>query len=235
VDIQTRPAGRTGALPQAGTPGSFWLQQNLALVIRLSVILAIVILAAVSWAIWSNHRNDEASAAFSQAMDIYDSPLKQPGEPNMPDITTYADAAARAKAVNPIFLGIADKYSWTKAGANARYFAGLTDEDMGDTAAAEKNLKMAADKHDANLAALAKMSLASLYLTTGRRDQSAKLYRDLIAHPTTTVSADAARLALAASEETTNPQDARLLYAKIKDTAKDTVAGEIATQKLSGK
>ena len=233
--MQTRTAGRTGTVSKAGVSGSLWIEQNMALVIRLSVILAILILAAVSWAIWSNNRNVQASAAFSAAMDIYDSPLKQPGEPAMPDITTYANASERGKAVNPLFLQIAEKYSFTKAGANARYFAGLTDEDMGNNQAAEANLKLAAAKHDSNLAALARMSLASLYLTTGRHDQAATIYRDLIDHPTTTVSANAARLALAASEEISNPQDARLLYAKIKDSAPKTVAGEIATQKLSGK
>jgi predicted negative regulator of RcsB-dependent stress response len=235
VDIQTRTAGRTGSAPQAGFSGSLWLEQNIALVIRLSVAVAILILAAVSWAIWSNNRNAKASAAFSAAMDIYDSPLKQAGEPAMPDITTYANASERGKAVNPLFLQIAQQYSHTKAGANARYFAGLTDEDMGNNQAAEQNLKLAAAKHDSNLAALASMSLASLYLTTGRHDEAGKIYRNLIDHPTTTVSANAARLALAASEEGSNPQDARLLYAKIKDSAPNTVAGEIATQKLSGK
>jgi predicted negative regulator of RcsB-dependent stress response len=212
VDIQTRPAGRSGSLPHAGSSGSFWLQQNKTLVIRVSVIVVIVLVIGISWAIWSKNQNAKASAAFSAAMDIYDSPLKQPGEPNMPDITTYANAAERAKAVNPLFLKIADQYSHTMAGANARYLAGLTDEDMGNMPAAESNLKMAADKHDKNLAALAKMSLASLYLATGRGNQATKVYRDLIDHPTTTVSANAARLALAASEEATNPQDARLLY-----------------------
>ncbi len=235
MDIQTRPAGHTGSLPHAGTSGSFWLQQNKALVIRGSVIVAIALVVGISWAIWSKNQNAKASAAFSAAMDIYDSPIKQAGEPNMPDITTYANAAARAKAVNPMFLKIAHQYSHTKAGANARYLAGLTDEDMGNMAAAESNLKRAADNHDKNLAALAKMSLASLYLTTGRADQATKVYRELIDHPTTTVSADSARLALAASEEASNPQDARLLYAKVKDSSPHTVAGEIATQKLSGK
>ena len=207
----------------------------MALVIRLSVIVAILLLAGISWAIWTKNQNAKASAAFSAAMDVYDSPLKQPGEPAMPDITTYANAAERGKAANPLFLKVAEQYSHTSAGANARYFAGLTDEDMGNMDAAEKNLKIAADKHDAGLAALAKMALASLYLTTGRRDQATTLYHELIDHPTTTVSANAARLALAASEEVTNPQDARLLYAKVKDSSPNTVAGEIATQKLGGK
>ncbi len=235
MDIQTRPAGRTGSLSHAGTPGPLWIEQNKALVIRLSVVLAILILAAVSWSIWNNNQNAKASAAFSAAMDVYDSPLKQAGEPPMPGVTIYADAAARGKAANPLFLSIAEHYAHTRAGQNARYFAGLTDEDMGDTQAAEKNLSEAAKSGDTSLASLAKMSLASLYLTTGRRDQATSIYRELIDHPTTTVSANAARLALAASEEVTNPQDARLLYAKVKDSAPNTVAGEIASQKLGGK
>ena len=168
-------------------------------------------------------------------MDIYDSPLTQPGQPPIPNVKAYPSAAARAKDANPLFRDVAGKFSFFKAGANAEYFAGLTDEDMGRTAEAEAELKKASGSRDSGLAALAKMALASLYTNVGRQRDAASVYRDLIDHPTLTVSSNAARLALAASEETTNPQEARELYAKIKDTDKTTAAGQIAAQKLNGK
>jgi hypothetical protein len=59
-------------------------------------------------------------------------------------------------------------------------------------------------------------------------------YKDVIAHPTTTVPKAAAQLQLAQMYETTQPAEARRLYAEIKDQNKDTQAGQIATQKLQG-
>lgn len=232
MDIQTRP---TGSFTRVSSAAPSWLEQNRRLVIRLSVAFVGLLLLVLIVSLWASSQSAKAQAAFNDAMDVYDAPLQQAGQPPVPNAKTYASAAARAKDANPLFVAIATKYSFLKAGDNARYFAGLTAEDMGDNPAAESDLKKAASTHDSGLAALAKLALASLYLNTGRAANGAELYRDLIDHPTLTVSANAARLALAASEESTNPQDARQLYAKVKDTDKTTAAGQIATQKLNGK
>ena len=229
MKIQTRPVG---SFARVGSAAPSWLEQNKAWVIPVSVAaLAAAFVILAIW-LWAGNRSTKAQALFNQAMEVYDSPLQQPGEPAMPDMKYYPSAAARAKVANPLFGQIADKYSWFKSGKNARYFAGLTAEDMGNNAAAEADLKQAASGSDQGLGTLAKMALASLYVQTGRASQAAALYREVIAHPTLTVSANAARLALAGSEETTNPQEARELYAKIKDSDKAGAAGEIAAEKL---
>ncbi len=235
VDIQTRLPGSPGSFTRAGSVPSTWLEQNKTLAIRLSVAVVALLFVAIAGAIWINNRSQQARVAFSNAMDVYDSPVQQAGQPPIPNVKMYPSVAARAKDANPLFLDVANRYGLFKAGANARYFAGLTAEDMGNMASAETNLVQASNNHDAGLSALAKMALASLYSNSGRQTQAAALYRGIIDHPTMIVSANAARLALAASEESTNPQDARILYAKVKDSDKTTAAGEIATQKLSGK
>ncbi len=58
------------------------------------------------------------------------------------------------------------------------------------------------------------------------------MFQDVIAHPTTTVPKAAAQLQLAQLYETTQPAEARRLYAEIKDQNKDNDAAQIATQKL---
>ena len=235
MDIQTRLPGDSGSFSRVGTATPSWLEQNKSLVIRLSVLAVALMLVAAAIAIWANRESEKARNAFSNAMDVYDSPIQQPGQPPVANAKTYPSAAARAKDANPLFRDIAGKYGLFKAGKNARYFAGLTAEDMGDNATAEADLKEVMSGRDAGLAALAKMALASLYLNTNRQTQGMDLYRSLIDHPALTVSTNAARLALADSLESTNPQAARELYAKVKDTDKTTAAGQIATQKLSGK
>ena len=63
--------------------------------------------------------------------------------------------------------------------------------------------------------------------------QAVVLYNQLIAKPTNTVPADAARLQLAALYEKTNPAEANKIYAQLKSSK--SAAGQIAAQKLQQK
>jgi tetratricopeptide (TPR) repeat protein len=235
VDTQTRHALKQDRFATATVSGLDWLQENRTSTI--TVVVTVVILAAliITGVVVYNSRSSRAENLFGQAMDIYNTPLANPNQPALPGETTYPTAAARAQAANPLFVEIADKYSWFKTGDNAEYFAGLTYLDMGQTANAEKELQKAGDSHDKGLSALAKMALAGLYRQTGRNDQAADLYRQLIKEPTLTVPAPAAKLQLAGLYESTNPAEAKKLYAELKDQDKTTAAGQIAAQKLNGK
>jgi Tfp pilus assembly protein PilF len=107
---------------------------------------------------------------------------------------------------------------------------------MGNKSEAETDLTKAADSHDSSVASLAKVALANLYAQTGRNSQAVEEFRNLIAHPTTTVPKPAAQLLLADLYSSNGQQEeARRIYAEIKDQDKDTQAAQIATQKLQGK
>ncbi len=235
MDTQTRHALKQDRFAVATVSGLDWLQTNRSNTIAAAVAVVIVVALIVIGAFVYNSRSAHAQGLFGQAMDIYGTPLAQPGQPAPPGETTYPTAAARAQAANPLFVQVADHYGWLKAGDNAEYFAGLTYLDMGQTAKAESELQKASNSHDSGLAALAKMALAGLYRQTGRDDQAVDLYRQVIKNPTLTVPASAAKLQLAGLYETTNPAEAKKLYAEIKDQDKTTAAGQIATQKLAGK
>ena len=118
----------------------------------------------------------------------------------------------------------------------AHYFAGITYQELGQTASAETELKTAAGAWDRNLANLAKLALAGLYHQTARDPLAIDLYNQLTAKPSVTVSASVAQLDLANLYAAQGKQDqARALWAKVKDADKDGAAGTIATQKLAGK
>ncbi len=234
MDTQTRHALKQDNFVNATTSGIGWLEENRTAVIRGSIVIVVILGLFFAGLITWNNRQAKAQAAFGEAMSIYQTPLAQPGEPAQPGEKTYASAAERARAANPIFVQVADNYSWFKEGANARYFAGLTYMTMGENSQAETELKKAADAHDSGLAALAKMALAGLYQQTGRTQQAIDEYKQLIANPAVTVPASAAKLQLAALYEGTNPAEAKRLYAEIKDQDKTGAAGQIATQKLQG-
>lgn len=238
MDTQIQQTAKPSSFVNAGGSAAgrslSWVEANRALILRLSIVIAAVVLVAVVASVYVTTQTAKAESAFSDAMDVYDTPLRQAGQPVDPNTQTYATAAERAKAANPLFAQTASKYGMFRAGKNALYFAGLTAEDMGQDAQAEANLKKAADG-SSGLSALAKMALASLYRKTNRQQQAIDIYQKLIANPTLTVPVSTARLQLAETYEATRPDEARRLYAQIKDGDKTSAAAQIASQKLDGK
>lgn len=232
VDTQTRHALKQDKFVTATTSGLDWIGENRTAVLRWSVAVVLVIGVAIAALVVHHSRVAAANQLLGQAMDIYQTPITQPGQPAEPGQKTYATAADRAKEANPIFRQVADRYGWLVPGEMARYFAGITDIDLGQQSAAESDLEKASHSHDSNLAALSKLALANVYEQSGKSSQAVSLFQDLIQHPTTTVPKTEAQLDLAQLYETTNPQEARRLYAQIKDQDKNGQAGQIATQKL---
>ena len=233
MDTQTRHALKGDKFAQATKSGVTWVSGHRAGVMRwVAVAGGIVILALGSW-ILVDMRSAAADQALGAALDTFAAPLAVPGAPS--ETGVYATAALRAKAANQQFVSVADTYSWLPQGTRARYFAGVTYEDLGENAQAETELKAAAGAWDRNQANLAKLALAGLYRQTGRDAQAIELYNAIVAKPSATVSASVAQLDLADLYAAQGKRDmARVLWAKVKDTDKEGAAGSIATQKLSG-
>ena len=236
VDTQTRQAlKQQDPLVHATATTAEWLQENRATAIRTAIIALVVIVLVVGAAVFYNARSAAAEDAFGSAMNLFVTPIAQPGQQIPPGTKTFANAADRAKAANPLFLDVANKYGFTEAGHNALYFAGLTYADMGDNGNAETYLKKAASAANANTSSLAKLALADLYTQSARNADAINLLQDLVKHPTTAVPAGTANLNLAAIYQTTDPAKAHEIYSVLKDKDTKTAAGEIAAQKLAGK
>jgi tetratricopeptide (TPR) repeat protein len=233
VDTQTRHALKQDRLVEATRTSVDWFQENRSRVITVSIAALICVAIVVVGLVLYGKRSAAAELAFGEAMDTYNTPLAQPGQPPTPGQKTFATTAERAKLANQQFVQVANQYGLFEAGKTARYFAGLTAIDLGQTGPAEADLKKVADGRDAALASLAKLALANLYQQTNRSGQAVELLQQLIAKPTSTVPADAAKLQLAALYEQTNPAEANRLYAQLKSSK--TAAGQIAAQKLQQK
>ena len=76
-------------------------------------------------------------------------------------------------------------------------------------------------------------SLAELYSAKGNTAEAEKLLKDLVDHPTTTVSKDQALISLAKLYSKTKPAEARKLVEPLLK-APDTNAGRIATAVVTG-
>ena len=232
MDTQTRHALKGDKFAEATKTGVSWVSGHREGVVRwvVSVGTAVLVVAA-AWIFW-NVRTSAADAALGAALDVYSAPLAIPGAP--PQKGVYATAKERAQAANQQFAAVAQQYGWLPQGARAHYFAGVTDADLGQNGQAETELKAAASAWDRNLANLAKLALAGLYHQTGRDNDAITLYNDLTAKPSTTVPATVAQLDLADLYAATGKKEqARALWAKVKDADKDGMAGSIATQKLA--
>jgi predicted negative regulator of RcsB-dependent stress response len=234
VDTQTRHALKQDKLRQAAASSASWLSVHRTAVIRWSVVLGTVIILGVGGLITYSIRSTAADTVLGAALDVYNAPLAQPGAPA--ESGTYTNSKDRAKAANEKFVAVEKQFGWMPQGTKAHYFAGITDEDLGQNAAAETELKAAAGSMNRNIANLAKLALAGLYRQTGRDAQAVDLYNAIAAKPSETVPATVAQLDLADLYASSGKQaQARMLWAKVRDADKDGAAGSIAAQKLTAK
>jgi tetratricopeptide (TPR) repeat protein len=234
VDTQTRRALKQDKFVKATKSSVSWMSGHrsgiLRWVVSATVVLAVLVGAIVFWSM----RSSAAEQALGDAIDLYSTPLAVPGAP--PEKNVYTSSADRAKEANREFVAIAKNFSWLPEAGKARYFAGVTYQELGQDANAESELKAAAGSWDRNVSNLAKIALAGLYRQMGRDAQAIELYNQVAAKPSTTVPAAVAQLDLADLYASTGKQDqARAIWAKVKDTDKEGMAGSIAAQKLGGK
>jgi tetratricopeptide (TPR) repeat protein len=233
VDTQTRHALKGDKFAEATKTSLTWLTGHRTNVVRWAIAAGVVILLGVALLVTWNVQETAAETALGQALDTYMTPLALPGVPA--EKGTYATATERSKAANQQFKAVADKYGWLPEGSKARYFAAVTANELGQTAAAEADLKNVAGSWNRNLSNLAKVALAAIYHQTSRDQQAIDMYNEIIAKPSDTVTAGVAQLDLADLYAATGKQaQAKALWAKLKDSDKDGAAGSIAAQKLSG-
>jgi predicted negative regulator of RcsB-dependent stress response len=234
VKTETRHALKQDRFAQAAQGGVSWVTEHRSGVLRWVIAGVVALVVIVGALVMWNLRSSAAENALGAALDTYSAPLNQPGTPAQPG--AYNTSAERAKAANQQFLAVASQYGMMPEGSKAHYFAGVTDQELGQTGSAESELKQAAGAWDRNVSNLAKLALAGLYHQTGRDAQAIDLYNELIKSPSTTVSSAVAQLNLADLYVAQGKQDqARALWAKIKDSDKDGMAGSLASQKLTGK
>lgn len=209
-----------------------WASGHQRLVIW-GIALAIIIVGGYfGITAWLDHENDLANAGLTVAMRTMNEPLL-PADAPPGQATGYTTAADRAKAAQRQFQELGQKYSYTKAGKVARYMAGVAAIQAGDNATAEQQLKSVADSSDKEVAALAKLALASLYSSTNRQGEAARIYKELQEHPATTVSKSQAQLGMAEMYEKSDPTQAMNIYQQIQKEDPTSPAAQVASSRLA--
>jgi len=210
-----------------------WTVEHRNTLIVAAIIVVIVVGAALGSWYYLEQQDEKASVDFSKAVQAMDSPIRPAGMPAQPDYPSFASAKERATEVQKQFRDVVNKYPHTHAADFAHYFLGVTSADLGDNAAAERELKVVAGYHNANLSSLARMALASVYLNTNRTKDAIDIYKQLIANPTQTVGKSAAEVQLAEAYQTAGMNvDAKKQYEAIQKEAPQSEAAQLASAKL---
>jgi predicted negative regulator of RcsB-dependent stress response len=110
-------------------------------------VLLVVVAGIVGWRAYSGRRDAAASVQLASAIAAFeDSTVK-------PDKTRYEKSAAEAQKT-------IDSYGSTSAGLIAKYYLAMSQERLGDAAAAEKNLQDVVDHGDSEIKGIAQYALA---------------------------------------------------------------------------
>jgi tetratricopeptide (TPR) repeat protein len=198
-----------------------------------AIVAVILISAALGGWYYLAQQDEKASVDLSQAVQTLNTPIRPAGMPAQPNDPSFASLTERATEAHKQFQTLVDKYPHTRAADFGHYFLGVTSATLGDNVAAERDLKAVAGHHNADLSALAKMALASLYRNTNRSQEAINLYKQLMQSPTSTVGKTATEVQLAETyQDMGNTAEAKKLYEQIKKENPQGDVGQFADSKL---
>ncbi len=210
-----------------------WSVEHKGKLIAGALVVVVVVAAVLGGLYYLTLQDQKASVEFSKAVQTLNEPIRPAGMPPQPEYPSFASANERATEAHKQFQVIADKYPHTHAADFAHYFLGVTSSQMGDFAAAERELKPVTEYHNAEVAALAKLALASVYRNQSRNKDAEDLYNQLIQKPTSTVSKSSAQIQLAETYAADGkPSDAKKVYEQIQKDAPQSEAAQFASNKL---
>ena len=202
----------------------------------IAAVIAVIVIGGIAFGGWYylNSQDEKASAEFSTAVRTWETPLRPAGVPPQPGTDSFASAQERATAARKQFQAIVDKYPRTHTADMARYFVGLASAQLGDNAAAERSLQEAARSSNADLAALGKFALASVYRAENKDAKAMDLYKQLMDKPTLVVSKATAQLELASFYESRQkPDEAKKIYEQVQKENPATEAASLAQRRVA--
>jgi tetratricopeptide (TPR) repeat protein len=210
-----------------------WSAEHKGKIVVGAIVIVILISAALGGWYYLAQQDGKASVDLSQAVQTLNTPIRPAGMPAQPNDPSFASVSERATEAHKQFQTLVDKYPHTRAADFGHYFLGVTSATLGDNVAAERELKAVAGYHNAELSALAKMALASLYRNTNRSQEAINLYKQLMQSPTSTVGKTATEVQLAETyQDMGNTAEAKKLYEQIKKENPQGDVGQFADSKL---
>jgi predicted negative regulator of RcsB-dependent stress response len=192
----------------------------------------LIVIAVFGWRFYTQNQTAKGSAALADAMKVYQARIRTAAEPAQPDEITYVDEKNKYGDSAKKFTDVANKYSRTRPGQLARYYAALSLEKLARYDEAEKDLQALESSRDESFSALARFKLAQVYDEAGKGAQAVQLYEQLSNKPTLFVPKPVVLLALADHYSSSDPAQAAKFYNQVKTEFPDTQAAQVADERL---
>ena len=219
---------------EAAGNAAHWSEEHKSTLVVVTIaVLAVAAIALGGW-YYINQQDEKASVELSTAVRTFETPVRPAGTPAQPEFETFASSQERATTARKQFQAIVDKYPRTHTADMARYFVGLASSQLGEYAAAERSLQETAGSSNADLTALGKFALASVYRAENKDTQAIDIYKQLIAKPTIVVSKATAQIELAGFYESRQkPDEAKKIYEQVAKDNPSTEAASIAQRRIT--
>ncbi len=211
-----------------------WTVEHQSKLLIVGIVVAVIALIGFGGWYYMNSQDEKASIELGSATRVLEQQVRPAGVPAQPGFPSFASSQERATEARKQFQAIVDKYPHTRTADMARYFVGLTSSQLGDYAAAERNLQEVAKSSNKDLAALGKFALASVFRAQNKDAQAIDLYKQLIDKPTTTVNKITVQLELAQFYEgRQKPDEAKRIYDQVQKENPATEAASLAQQRAT--
>ena len=191
-----------------------------------------VLVALIAGGVWwyLSSQADQRRQELGSAMSILDAEV---GPPNSdPSIKTYPTEDAKKDAWSKALTAFISKYAGTSEGDIAQYYRGAERAKKGDDSGAEADLKAVADSRS-EIAPLAKIALANLYLGEKKNVDAQTLVQGLTKDSSSLVSKAQAQILQAQLYQTSNPQAAKDVLKTLDPADKKRQAVSSAAEALS--
>ncbi len=187
------------------------------------VAIAAVVIAGAFFI--SSHRRALREQDLQNAFAVLDAQVGPPSDYSK----TFATQEQKLQASIKALAQVAAKDAGTREGFFAQYYLGTLKAQRNDIKGAEADLSTVA-KSGSDSAALAKIALAQLYLSSKRTSEAQQLLRSLVNKPTDLVSKGQAEVLLAQLDASANPQQAKQIIQKLKNSSTDAAVGRAADE-----
>jgi hypothetical protein len=201
------------------------------LIISGAILVAAILIISLSGYFYIRSQQGAASDALAQALTSFHAPVIAEPPPGTTMLSFPSDEEKFQQAFTE-FTDVADSYSGYAAGHFARYYTALCQREMNQRAEAELAFQTLTYDSNAEVASLARLSLADLYATDNRETEAISLLQELADTPTDVVPRTRAQFELADLLEQSDPATAATLYREIQDAYAGTLIAEQAMQRL---
>lgn len=216
-------------LAEEVTHGVEYVASHKSQVTRYGLVALALLVVVGGYFIYSSRQAAARQDALRQARRVLNAQI---GATATPPNLSYPTKADQVKAVTEAFTKLGDQYAGSTEGSIARMYLASQALDRGEVDKSVALYRQVADNAPKEFESSAKLALAQVIWGQGKTEDGKKVLEDLIKSPTSFVSAEQATLVLARLQLQSNPDEARKLLEKLRDstTTVSTLAVEMMGQ-----